>query len=69
MAIKYPNASEVGNSGIGNTPYVVDSSNIDNYPLTKIVAVPELSYCAVVILVILATTVVLVSLKRKVNTS
>ncbi len=30
---KYPNASEVGNTGIGNTPYVIDENNIDNYPL------------------------------------
>ena len=30
---KYPNASQIGNSGIGNTPYVIDSNNKDNYPL------------------------------------
>lgn len=29
----YPNASEVDHTGIGNTPYVIDASNIDNYPL------------------------------------
>jgi len=31
--IKYPNASEVGNTGIGDTPYVIDEDNIDHYPL------------------------------------
>ena len=42
--IKYPNASEVGNTGIGDTPYVIQSDlwtardypdvkNVDNYPL------------------------------------
>jgi len=42
--IKYPNASEVGNTGIGDTPYVIqrewsttweypDVKNVDNYPL------------------------------------
>jgi hypothetical protein len=30
---KYPNASEVGNTGIGDTPYVVDADNVDYYPL------------------------------------
>lgn len=30
---KYPNASEIGNSGIGDTPYVIDVNNLDNYPL------------------------------------
>jgi len=40
---KYPNASEIGNSGIGNTPYVVSPSYsdfdpiayIDHYPLVQ----------------------------------
>jgi hypothetical protein len=31
--IKYPNASEIGNTGIGDTPYVIDADNIDHYPL------------------------------------
>jgi hypothetical protein len=30
---KYPNASESGNSGVGDTPYVIDKNNRDNYPL------------------------------------
>ncbi len=29
----YPNASEIGNSGIWNTPYVIDANNTDHYPL------------------------------------
>jgi parallel beta-helix repeat protein len=39
---KYPNATEVDNSGIGNTPYLIDANNIDNHPLMKPVAIPEL---------------------------
>jgi parallel beta-helix repeat protein len=46
---KYPNATEIGSTGIGNTPYVIDSNNIDliysnnidHYPLMKPVTVPE----------------------------
>jgi hypothetical protein len=30
---RYPDASEIGNSGIGDTPYVIDEYNKDNYPL------------------------------------
>jgi parallel beta-helix repeat protein len=29
---KYPNASESGSSGIGDTPYMVSGNNSDNYP-------------------------------------
>lgn len=35
---KYPNATETDQSGIWNTPYVLDSNNKDNYPI-----VPEFS--------------------------
>ena len=30
---KYPNASQIDSSGIGNTPYIIDENNIDHYPL------------------------------------
>lgn len=30
---KYPNASEIGDSGIGDTPYIIKANNTDNYPL------------------------------------
>jgi hypothetical protein len=30
---KYPNASEIGNTGIGDTPYIINADNVDNYPL------------------------------------
>jgi parallel beta-helix repeat protein len=32
---KYPNATEIDRTGIGNTPYVMDGNNIDHYPLMK----------------------------------
>ncbi len=34
---KYPNATEVGASGTGNTPYVIDPNNIDYYPLINMI--------------------------------
>jgi parallel beta-helix repeat protein len=30
---KYPNASEIGSSGIGNVPYVIDVNNTDRFPI------------------------------------
>ncbi len=32
---KYPNATEIGSSGIGDTPYVIDTQNKDRYPLME----------------------------------
>jgi parallel beta-helix repeat protein len=32
---RYPNASEIDDSGIGDTPYVIDKDNIDRYPLLE----------------------------------
>jgi hypothetical protein len=32
--VTYPNASETGNTGMGNTPYLMDPYNIDHHPLT-----------------------------------
>jgi hypothetical protein len=32
---KYPNATEIDSSGIGNTSYVIDGQNIDRYPLME----------------------------------
>jgi hypothetical protein len=30
-----PQASEIDNSGIENTPYVIDANNVDQYPLVS----------------------------------
>jgi parallel beta-helix repeat protein len=32
---RYPNATEIDRSGIGDTPYVIDAQNIDRYPLME----------------------------------
>jgi parallel beta-helix repeat protein len=34
--IKYPNATEIGSSGVWNTPYQIDTNNTDHYPLTTL---------------------------------
>ena len=51
---KYPTASEIGNTGIGDTPYVIeraidpelkdpDAKNVDNYPLMYPFGAPEIT--------------------------
>ena len=37
---RYPNATEIDNSGVWNTSYVVDVNNTDRYPLMKPFSVP-----------------------------
>jgi parallel beta-helix repeat protein len=32
-ASRYPNASEVGNTGVGDTPYFINENNMDRHPL------------------------------------
>jgi parallel beta-helix repeat protein len=64
-ATKYPNASGVGNSGIGNTPYVVDSSNIDHYPLTKTVSVPEFPSWIILPLFTVISVLIAVGYRRR----
>ncbi|MCL4429359.1 MAG: right-handed parallel beta-helix repeat-containing protein [Chloroflexi bacterium] len=57
---KYPNATEIDNSGIGNTPYTIDINNIDRYPiivpaetLGPTPSIPELSFFAILLLLLL----------------
>jgi hypothetical protein len=38
---RYPNASEIGDSGIGDIAYVIDANNIDNYPLMAPYVIPH----------------------------
>jgi hypothetical protein len=40
---KYPNASEVGNTGIGDTPYVLEEHNVDYNPLVYRWGAPAVS--------------------------
>jgi parallel beta-helix repeat protein len=40
---RYPDAAEVGLTGIGNTPYVINVNNTDNYPFMSPYKTPNLS--------------------------
>jgi hypothetical protein len=40
---KYPNASEISNTGIGNASYVINPTNIDFHPLMYAIGAPEIN--------------------------
>ncbi len=40
---KYPNATEIDASGIGDTPYVIYNNNTDRFPLMNPLLIPEIA--------------------------
>jgi parallel beta-helix repeat protein len=76
-SIRYPNATEVDSTGIGNTPYVINESNVDHYPFTQpedinsviptpTPSVPELSWLTIVPLFAI-TLIGVVAVRRRFN--
>jgi parallel beta-helix repeat protein len=59
---RYPNATEIDNSGIWNTPYVIDENSQDNYPL-----VPEFPTWTPMLLILIVLTVPIAIYKRRLN--
>jgi parallel beta-helix repeat protein len=66
---KYPNATEVGSSGIWNTPYVTDADNTDHYPLTNQTIISEFPSHAILLLLMFAIAAVVISSRRQSKTS
>jgi parallel beta-helix repeat protein len=64
---RYPNASEIGSSGIGDTPYVIDANNIDNYPLMSQYVIPEFPLFLILLIFMVATLMAIIVYKRKHN--
>jgi parallel beta-helix repeat protein len=58
---KYPNATEIDDSGIWDTPYAIDSDNIDRYPLV----IPEFHPAAFMPLLTILSILVVALTKRK----
>jgi parallel beta-helix repeat protein len=61
----YPNATEIGNSGIGDTPYVIDANNIDRYPFMTQNAIAEFPSFLIMSLVVITTLVSAIVYRRK----
>jgi parallel beta-helix repeat protein len=57
---RYPNATEIDDSGIWDTPYVIDSNNQDRFPL-----IPELPSFLIMPLFMTATLLAIMLCKRK----
>jgi parallel beta-helix repeat protein len=66
---RYPNATELDDSGMWNTTYIIDSYNMDRYPLMLPWVIPEFSAPALVLyLSILSILAVKLANKRKKST-
>jgi parallel beta-helix repeat protein len=61
---RYPNASEIGNTGVGDTPFYINENNIDHYPLMEPYIIPEFPAWAILPMVITATLVAIVYKQR-----
>jgi parallel beta-helix repeat protein len=63
---KYPNATQVDSSGVWNTPYVIDTNNIDHYPLTvPYVVIPEFPSFLILQLMMMTTLLAVIIYKKK----
>jgi parallel beta-helix repeat protein len=57
---RYPNATEIDDSGFWDTPYVINENNQDNYPI-----VPEFPSFLILPLFMMATSLAILVYKRK----
>jgi parallel beta-helix repeat protein len=64
---RYPNASEVGSSGVGDTPFYINENNIDRYPLMEPATIPEFPSCTPMLLPLIALIVALALYKWKLH--
>ena len=55
---RYPNASEIGNTGVGDTPFYINENNIDHHPLIEPYIIPEFTSWIILPLVLTFTVVV-----------
>jgi parallel beta-helix repeat protein len=64
---KYPNAKEIDSTGIEDTPYAVDSNNMDHYPLTKpaTASIPEFPSLIILVPVTIAASLALLYFKKR----
>ena len=62
------NGTDNNGDGIGDTPYVIDENNQDNYPLMEIVEIPEFPSWIILPLFLTATLIGILVRKRLVRT-
>jgi parallel beta-helix repeat protein len=66
---RYPNASEIGNTGVGGTPFYINENNIDHHPLMEPYIIPEFPSWIILPLLITATLTTIIYKKWLTKTS
>lgn len=61
---RYANATEIGETGTGDTSYYINPNNVDNYPLMEAVVVPEFSSWTTILLVFASVSFVVLLYRR-----
>jgi hypothetical protein len=64
---RYPNASEVGSSGIGNTQFYINPNNYDRYPLMEPATIPEFPSWTLLLIMLVAVLVIAFIYRRKIH--
>src|SRR5271157_1645342 len=59
------NGTDANHDGIGDTPYVIDANNTDNYPLMVQYAIPEFPSSLILTLFMIATLLPVIVYKKK----
>ena len=62
---RYPNASEIDSSGIGDTAYYIDANNIDHYPLMAPIVIPEFPSFLILSLIMIVTLPAVIAHRRR----
>jgi len=62
---RYPNATEIDGTGIGNTQFYINENNFDRYPLMEPISIPEFTSWRVILLALTMFTVGLAIYKQK----
>jgi len=57
--------NETGSDGIGDTPYIIDANNIDDYPLVVPTAIPEFPLFFILPLFMMVTLLAAMIYRRK----
>jgi len=62
---RYPNATEIDSTGIGDTPFYINPNNIDNYPIMEDDVIPEFPAWTPILLALTIAAVVLLVYRRR----
>ena len=62
---RYTNATEIGNTGIGDTPFYINPNNIDHYPVMKEDVIPEFPTWTPILLTLIMLAVAVAHYKRR----